>query len=132
MRRQIVPALVLAIVSYIPCAFSEALTEYPNVGDEGLTFSIQAKKGGSWAPMKSHRNSAARACIFGENPRCYLRKGAACEPYAMKIEGPGGVRELTCMASRTERGDADMKEVQRNFNRAQYEAKGSSDPMVER
>ncbi|MBJ2179642.1 hypothetical protein JC795_15710 [Pseudomonas veronii] len=124
MRMNLIAALILAAVGHVTYAFSETLTEYPNVGDEGLTFSVQAKKDGAWVPMQSRMNSAARACVYGNNPRCYLKKGVACEPYAMKIEGPGGVRELTCMASRKDRGDADKEEVQRNFNRAQYEAKG--------
>ncbi|NBB33135.1 hypothetical protein Q1W70_26095 [Pseudomonas kielensis] len=129
MRKKIIAAVILAAAAHMPYSLAESPADYPNVGDEGLAFSIQAKQGSSWVPMKSQLNSAARACIFG-NPRCYLKKGVACEPFAMKIEGPGGVRELKCMGSRTDHGDADKEDIQRAFNRAQYEAKGSSAPMV--
>jgi len=127
MHRRTVLTIILAAA--MQHSFAESPPEYPNVGDEGLDFSIQAKQGDAWVPMKSHLNSAARACIFG-NPRCYLQKGVPCEPFAMKIEGPGGVRELKCMGSRIDHGNADKEDIQRAFNRAQYEAKGSSAPMV--
>lgn len=68
-------------------------------------------------------NSASRACVYG-SPGCFGMKGKACQPYAMKVEGPGGVHELKCMGSRAERGSADRDELQSDYNRAQNAAKG--------
>ena len=56
-------------------------------GDEDLTFQVKAKAGSGWQPLASTRNSAARACSHGA-PRCGVSR--ECEPYAIRIQGPGG------------------------------------------
>lgn len=121
MRKKMIMALVLAAMALASQSFAETTNQ--GYEDEGLTFSIQTKQGAPWTSLKSHMNSASRACVYG-NPRCLLQKGRACQPYAMKIEGPGGVHELKCLASHAERSEADRDQVQNNYNRAQNAAKG--------
>lgn len=121
MRKKMILVLALTAAVFAPHSFAETTNQ--GYEDEGLAFSIQAKQGGPWAPLKSHMNSAARVCIYG-SPRCYGQKGKACQPYAMKIEGPGGQHEMKCMATKVERGNADLADLQNDYERARVAAKG--------